>query len=257
MPSLNYTTIHHETRKTLGLTANEYMIADLIYNLQNNQKAESPGWCYASKNKLADTLGLTRNGIQKIIGRLIELGLVVRGNKESLLKTTQEWYEKVVCINQTDDRIQRMQGVHTTYAEGAYKVTKSPGSYNNNNNNINNKDGSSGSIGEREKTLPAENSQTIGSLDNIREIIEHLRKCSGVNIRETQKKIDQARVRLKTFTKDEIMQAIANAFEDDFYGGRKTHWKADFDYIFRSDDTMDKMLNLKPRRDNGKILFQE
>ena len=107
MSSLNYTTIHHETRKKLGLSANEYMIADLIYNLQNNPKSKCPGWCYASKTSIADTLGLTERGIIKIIGRLLNMGLLLKDDATKYLQTSQEWYEKVVCINQNIDTEQR------------------------------------------------------------------------------------------------------------------------------------------------------
>jgi len=49
--------------------------------------------------------------------------------------------------------------------------------------------------------------------------------------------------RLKTFSVDEIKKAISNCYADDF-------WKRqNFDYIFKNDANMDKLLNLKQTRD--------
>lgn len=173
MANLNYTTIHHRTRKSLGLSVNEYMIADLIYNLQNNQKSKYPGWCYATRDYMADFFGLSRNGIQKIIGRLILLGLVERGENNKTLKTSQEWYEKVVAINENDDRIQSGHEVHTTYADSAYKVVTKPG-YDNYIDNTN--DNSIAKLGEPSvsnvKVNPrpaAEPHKTIGYLKLVPE----------------------------------------------------------------------------------------
>ena len=119
MPSLNYTTIHHETRKSLGLTANEYMVADLIYNLQNNQNSKCPGWCYASKEIIGTMLGMSSGGITKIIGRLIKDKLIIKNPTTKYLKSSQEWYEKVVYINQNDE-----QG--TTFPRNREQRSKKP-----------------------------------------------------------------------------------------------------------------------------------
>jgi len=261
MSTLNYTTIHHETRKSLGLSANEYMIADLIYNLQNNPKSKHPGWCYASKDSLADTLGLTRNGIQKLVNKLVKLKLLERDGEQSHLRTTQDWYEKVVCINQPEGRIQRMQGAHTTYAGGAYKVTKNPG-YNNNiyNNNENTPlppeggvlgdEQTPSSVNVNRESGPAEKRNTIGLIAT--EILEHYKKCSG-KIRTRVIDKDKLATRLKTFSTEEIKQAITNAYADDFYSGKNDRqWSADLnDYILRNDSIIDKLMNLKPRRINA------
>ena len=52
--------------------------------------------------------------------------------------------------------------------------------------------------------------------------------------------------RLAKFTPAQIKQSIANCFTDKFYsGGSDRGWRADSDYIFRSDVNIDKLLNLK------------
>jgi len=255
MPSLNYTTIHHETRKSLGLTANEYMVADLIYNLQNNQNSKCPGWCYASKEIIGTMLGMSSRGITKIIGRLIKDKLIIKNPTTKYLKSSQEWYEKVVYINQNDE-----QG--TTFPRNREQrslaignnVPKNPDTNNNIDNNIDNIPHANPLSCDKGKPRPAPVSNTIGYND----ILEHFVTCSGDKVRMTDKKREQIRARLKMFTMDEIKKAISNTYEDRFYSGNNDRkWKADFTYIFRNDDNMEKLINMKPRRENARIFVQK
>jgi hypothetical protein len=94
---IKYTTINHEARVELGLSQNEYSIADSIYHLSNNPKAKSSGWCNAKKDTLAEFIGIHKRTVIRIINDLVEAGLLIRkGPKSTLLKTTSKWYEIVV-----------------------------------------------------------------------------------------------------------------------------------------------------------------
>lgn len=54
--------------------------------------------------------------------------------------------------------------------------------------------------------------------------------------------------RLKTFTPEKLHLAIQNCFADRFYSGDNDRgWRANADYLFRNDEIVDKLLNLKPR----------
>ena len=66
-----YTTIIHRTRIKFGLTVNEYCVADSIYKLSH-----SKGWCYASKEYLGKTLGLSKQSIHTILNTLLKKGFV-------------------------------------------------------------------------------------------------------------------------------------------------------------------------------------
>lgn len=258
---LNYTIINHAARAALGIGYTEYAVADIIYNFSSRPGAN--GWCSVSKEWIGEQFGVSKKRISNIISLLKKNGIVegketiVNKSRGEALKTTTLWYETAVISkkggNFSGQESQKVgtfrEKVGTFRDKGGNFSGLKPGydnEYNKDNtNNTRINENPSGSIGEKEN-VAAENA--IGSLDNVREILEHYKKCSGVNARETDGKIAKTRTRLQSFSKEEIKQAISNAFEDDFYGGRKTHWKADFDYIFRSDDTMDKMLNLKPKR---------
>jgi len=93
---LNYTTILHSVRKELGLSLNEYCIADSIYHLSNNPSGTIVGWCYASKAQLGDNIGITEQAVYPILKKLISLGLVEKNPQTKYLRTTSKWYNMVV-----------------------------------------------------------------------------------------------------------------------------------------------------------------
>lgn len=94
-----YSLVLHDIRLRLNLSLNEYCVADAIYHLSNNPKNLMQGWCYMSRETLADYLGLQKISIIRIIHRLVEMKLVERPeekNTSGLVRTTQKWYEEVV-----------------------------------------------------------------------------------------------------------------------------------------------------------------
>ena len=92
----NYTTIMHGPRIQLGLTCNEYCVADMIYHLSRDT-----GWCYASKEKLSDFIGMTKQSIIDIVRRLINKGLVEMHEEDRrLLRTTSQWQQAVVIFKE-------------------------------------------------------------------------------------------------------------------------------------------------------------
>ena len=63
--------------------------------------------------------------------------------------------------------------------------------------------------------------------------------------RMTDKKYRQVLSRLKTYTADELSVAIKKAARSDFHRGKNDRgWVADFEYIMRSDENVDKLINL-------------
>lgn len=92
----NYTTINHEARKKLNLSWLEYGLADLIYNLANNPKSTFPGWCYASKETLAEMLGTSKQTVHKLLNKLENQKLIERNIETKHIKVTIDWYKTVV-----------------------------------------------------------------------------------------------------------------------------------------------------------------
>lgn len=83
-----YTTIIHDTKNELGISLNEYVIADIVYHLSKKGK------CTAKRSYLAEIIGVTKPGLFKIINSLIEKGLLEKLDDTSL-SSTEKWINKV------------------------------------------------------------------------------------------------------------------------------------------------------------------
>lgn len=95
---IRYTVVLHDPRLELKLSVAEYCIADSIYHLSNNPSSKLQGWCYASKETLADFIGITPRSVYNILNKLISIGLVDKDDDTKHLRTTQLWYDKVVLM---------------------------------------------------------------------------------------------------------------------------------------------------------------
>lgn len=91
--ALTYTNIQHEFRKTNKLSCNEYVLCDMVFILSSKEITTVPGWCYMTKDNIASELDLTKQGILKMIDRLIDDGFLIRNETTRYLKTTQKWQE--------------------------------------------------------------------------------------------------------------------------------------------------------------------
>ena len=92
-----YTLVLHYARKKLGITINEYCLADTIHKLSSN-RSSVPGWCYASKERLATGLGFSRQSIHTMINKLKKLNLVEVDPETTYLRTTEVWRTAVEVI---------------------------------------------------------------------------------------------------------------------------------------------------------------
>ena len=98
---LLYTNIIHPVRKKFKLTCNEYVLLDIIYHLSNNPESKVKGWCYASKETLAQEIGVSRQSICNLIDKLIEKDLIEKDELTRFLKTKTEW--NLVYLNIKSD----------------------------------------------------------------------------------------------------------------------------------------------------------
>lgn len=113
-----YTVINHVLLKQMAISSNEYIVLDIIYHLSNDND-----WCFASKQYIADCMGMSKSGIENIIHDLIKKSLLV--SKDSTikhLKTTDKF-----LINNTVN-------THSQVVESTTQVVEST---TNNNKDIN------------------------------------------------------------------------------------------------------------------------
>lgn len=87
-------------------------------------------------------------------------------------------------------------------------------------------------------------------------VITHSKNENQYTLSDKRKSLLSAR--LKRFTVEELNKAIDNAAAHPFYSGDNDRgWRADFEYIFRSDDIAEKMLTLKSVKPSGTPKYKD
>ena len=85
-----YTLIWHAVRNKLDLSVIEYVVADVIHGLAGN-RGPVPGWCYASRSTLGEIVGLTRQGVDKVIARLVKKQILEVDDETGYLRASDCW----------------------------------------------------------------------------------------------------------------------------------------------------------------------
>jgi hypothetical protein len=120
-----YTTIQHIPRKKMGLSNNEYCIADSIHKLSHNK--DFP-WCVESRERLGDFIGLSKRSAISIIQRLVAKGIIEEQPRTKLLRSTNVWFEEVITyVEQTfmgEESSPLVKKVHTSGEETTPQAVK-------------------------------------------------------------------------------------------------------------------------------------
>jgi len=88
-----------------------------------------------------------------------------------------------------------------------------------------------------------------GSKKEIEQVVEEYEKHFGTKILSlTEKRKSQIKSRLESFGLEKVKQAIENFSTSPFHrGDNDRNWKADIDFIIRSDEQIEKGLNLEQK----------
>lgn len=139
---ITYTTIIHQAREELGLSLNEYAVADIIYQLQNNPDSLHPGWCYASKETLGICVGVSKQAIHSILKKLYERGYLEKQEGTKHIRANSSWYNIVISTKSDINKYSKesLPIVKKVYSEGKETLLQdSKESLPNNNKIYNNK----------------------------------------------------------------------------------------------------------------------
>ena len=99
--TITYTTVLHQQMKKLKISFYEYCICDYVFKMGGAATSrQMGGWVYSSKEKMAKSLCMSRQGIHKAINNLIKTGLLERHPETSHLRTTDRWYYDVVTYKE-------------------------------------------------------------------------------------------------------------------------------------------------------------
>lgn len=128
-----YTTILHEKRLKLGLTLNEYCVADSIHKLSNNSRYQ---WCEMSRDNIGKFIGISGRSVITIIKKLAKKGLVEVNPNTGKTRTTDKWISEVV-LGDNENISPAMKKLHSNGEETSHEGGEETSHYNNI-NNINN-----------------------------------------------------------------------------------------------------------------------
>ena len=93
------------------------------------------------------------------------------------------------------------------------------------------------------KELEKKKENTITS-DEVNQIIEYFNSIFQTKYRTTADRNKKIRLRLKSYSLDEIQKSIDNLKQSSFHNGNNDRgWKAGIDFIIRNDEQIDKFLN--------------
>lgn len=106
------TSFNNEARLQLKLSLNEYLVALFIQEQMLNQESAIQGWCFASKEQIAQYLSLSQRSVFSILKKLHSLGLIEKFENTKFIKTTQKFY---LCQNGivSAQTAESMQNLHS------------------------------------------------------------------------------------------------------------------------------------------------
>lgn len=87
---------------SLGITRDEYALCSYIHYRSAWPGNESPGFCCDSKDQIADFIGITRQGLHKMVAKLEGKNLIERSGKKGFLRVTEAWILADNGVNKVD-----------------------------------------------------------------------------------------------------------------------------------------------------------
>lgn len=259
-PKLNFTTILHEARRKLGLSMNEYAVAELIYNLSNNPTSQYPNWCYASKKKLGAYLDLSEQSVHTILNKLVDLGLVEKHPETRHLRTTSKWYDSVIlskdtpALEEAQDTLATLKKLEPEAKEslvGEAQESLAP---------IYDKDNKDKDINKITPLTPqrGDDEEKAGE-KKIDIFIKCFNEKFKSDCRSTPGRERKLKLRLERYSFEEILGAVDTLASSPFHQGNNARgWKADPDFLLRSDEQIDKWRkqNTAKNDDSGELVLE-
>ena len=209
----------------LGLSGNEVLILAFV----NSWLCEHPNRFYFSNKRLSKMFNLTEVGVSKILKRLTNAGYIQMSYKR---KADGGQIRFINVPTYTNFNYQLKQSI----SSNLNKVYGSNNNISNNNINIDN-------------TVPLESGTTDSKNSTYKteygqKYIDAFNRFFNSNFRLTPARVSKLKLRFKTYTADEIAQALINLSESKFHQGDNDRgWKATPDFLIRSDEQIDIWLN--------------
>ena len=200
--------------------------AVLLYNLRHwleknvaNEKHIHDGrvWTYNSTKAFADLFPyLSEKQIYRRLQKLEKEGILLTGNYNNHEYDRTKWYS----IDETE------------YCISHNRKNHSPKSENENS--------------ESGETIPDINTDI--NTNNYVQFVDLWNDVNECNLRITDKKREQIRARLRTYSEDELKTSIRNRSNDDWINGEGKKYKTNWDSFWRNDEKPERYLT---QNENG------
>lgn len=92
---LTYTHVYERARKKIGISRDEYALANYVDTWKGYPGNSRPGWCDRTLGQKAEFIGITTRGITKMQNRLIEMGIIEKDPSTSHTRTTKAWFHLI------------------------------------------------------------------------------------------------------------------------------------------------------------------
>ena len=93
---IRHTHIYHEAREKLGLSIIEYCVAAVIRTYEGGKESrENYAWVFASKETIAQCLGVSKRTIERAITVLLKKELIEKNSTTKHLRTTESWIKEI------------------------------------------------------------------------------------------------------------------------------------------------------------------
>ena len=86
------TTINEAARQALRITRDDYALCSYVQYRQADRRGRA-GWCVDTKQEIADFIGITRQGLYKMIDRLCGENLLSVDAKTGDIQVTEKWID--------------------------------------------------------------------------------------------------------------------------------------------------------------------
>ncbi len=195
---VTWTTIYRPQMIKYNLTANEYMLIDIIARM-----GKRTGYCYATRQWLSDQLNMTKQGLMLLVNRLIERELLKKNDMNKLI-APDLWLDEV-------DGIKR-KGSKQSLQSGKQKISSGKESFTVGQNSLPNIE--SIQLEEHKDTL---SDKSKGEWNQVKEYYEKKLKSliddPYIDWRMFTKMVNPI---FKQWNKDKTIKALEGFFADDW-----------------------------------------
>lgn len=189
----------------------------------NKNNIDGYYWTYNSSKAFKELFPyISEKKIQRILKKLEELKIVKSGNFNKSSYDRTKWYTI------TDKSIRQIYTIHLPKLSNGLDTSVQP----------------IPDINTDIKPNIKKYKKEIITSDEVNQIIEFYNDIFQTKYRATPDRSKKIKLRLKTYTLDEIKTSIKNMKASKFHNGDNDRgWKATIDFIIRNDEKIDEFLN--------------